>query len=208
MIGERYGRLVVLKPAPDHFTSGGNKVKQWVCQCDCGAVKTIRQGHLRNGFTESCGCLRNDRVRAACTVHGEKPKHGDPSPEYRAWRQMLTRCTNPNSKSWADYGGRGITVCDRWANDYTAFLADVGRRPSPDHSLDRINTDGNYEPGNIRWADDFQQSGNRRNNITVAVDGEMVCLKEACRRVGVPYKAAVQRRRRGWASDRWLEPVR
>ncbi len=208
MVGKPFGRLVVQSPAPDHITAGGNRVKRWICLCECGQTKTVRQDGLRSGATQSCGCLRNDRVKEACTVHGERTKHGHASPEYGSWRQMLTRCNNPNIKNWDDYGGRGITVCKRWAESYPAFLEDMGRRPSPNHSLDRYpNPDGNYEPGNCRWADDYQQSQNRRNNINVLVDGETVCLKEACRRTGVPYKAAIQRRRRGWPQERWLEPV-
>lgn len=208
MIGERYGRLVVVAVATDHITPGGHKVKRWQCRCDCGQERTVCQSHLRSGATQSCGCLRNERVKAACSTHGEKPKHGNPSPEYNAWRQMLARCTNPNRKDWDNYGGRGITVCKRWATSFEAFLEDMGRRPSSKHSLDRIDTEGNYEPGNVRWADDFQQSQNRRNIVKVVVDGETVCLKEACRRVGVSYSAVMRRRARGWSQDRWLEPVR
>lgn len=121
---------------------------------------------------------------------------------------MKSRCTNPNTRGYENYGGRGINVCDRWLNSYEDFLADMGRRPSPNHSIDREDVDGDYTPENCRWATPHQQSQNRRNIIKVQLDGETICLKEACRRTGVPYKAAVQRRNRGWSQERWLEPVR
>jgi hypothetical protein len=118
---------------------------------------------LRSGNTKSCGCLRRELGRAhgiASKRHGEGAS-GRETPEYRAWAAMLCRCRNPRHKSYADYGGRGVTVCERW-RAYENFLADMGRRPDRFHSLDRINNAGNYEPGNCRWATWEEQNTNRR----------------------------------------------
>jgi len=140
--------------------------------------------------------------------HGRSILGGWNGPEHRAWIAMVKRCTKPNDAAYEHYGGRGIAVCARWLESYEAFWDDMGRRPSPDHSLDRIDVNGNYEPSNCRWATRRQQAQNTRRTVWANVNGELVCLKEACRRVGVPYKTALWRRHRGWAPDRWLEPVR
>lgn len=119
---------------------------------------------------------------------------------------MRQRCTNPNTPGWANYGGRGITVCDRWRR-FEAFLEDMGERPSPRHSLDRIDNDGNYEPSNCRWATPQQQLGNRRGCVTVEVNGEVMNLSAAARLHNIPPEVVRSRRRNGWPESRWFEPV-
>lgn len=130
-------------------------------QCSCGNKKVLRRGKVRSGKTKSCGCLQNENR----VIMGKNRKsHGESkpaTPEYLAWFSMKRRCINKNHKGWKNYGGRGIYVCDRWKHSYENFLADVGRRPSPHHSLDRINNDGIYEPGNCRWATAIEQNNNR-----------------------------------------------
>lgn len=139
--------------------------------------------------------------------HARRVPGGWNGPEHRAWIAMVKRCTNPKDVAYQHYGGRGITVCSRWLESYEAFWEDMGRRPSADHSLDRIDVDGDYEPSNCRWATKQQQMQNMRRTVRVNLDGEQLCLAEACRRVGIPYHVASQRRARGWSPDRWLEPV-
>lgn len=151
--GQRFGKLVALSFVA-HKTRGSNNQSKWLCRCDCGTEKAIFRSSLLKGASTSCGCSTR-------TANGEASRSRK-TPEYQAWLGMSKRCENRKSRSWPHYGGRGITVCDRWRNSYAAFLADVGRRPSSRHSLDRINVNGNYEPDNVRWASSQEQIRNRR----------------------------------------------
>lgn len=159
----RYGRLVVLDVV-------GRDVRYrrpiWLCLCDCGNTITVSSNRLRSKNTTSCGCWKlekSSKTGQANRKHGESQcgsANGQPSREYRAWHGLRDRCLSPKNKDFAKYGGRGITVCERW-NSFENFLADMGRCP-PERSLDRINNDGNYEPSNCRWATPSTQNKNRR----------------------------------------------
>ncbi len=143
------------------------------CLCTCGNTKTVRLDTIGKTIF-SCGCLRSEmmKVRGARTgklarKHGDGGQGRQRAPEYRAWAHMKNRCFNPNNKEFHYWGGRGITVCPQRKDSYEAFLADVGRKPIGKYSLDRINVDGNYEPGNVRWATDFEQANNKRKYVTL-----------------------------------------
>lgn len=159
LTGQRFGRLKVKALT----LKIGRKVK-WICRCDCGTPLIVHAGDLRSGNTKSCGCLQVERAREANTVHrhGEGSYRNGRTPEFIAWQNMVARCSNPQHPSFRYYGGRGINVCERWRSSYENFLADMGRRPSPDLTLDRINNNGNYEPDNCRWATHSDQMRNRR----------------------------------------------
>ena len=168
LTGQRFGRLVTLRPV----AGSRRRTRRWVCVCDCGNETEAATDKLRSGEVRSCGCLRSENSTRLANALGDrrgKTKHGyakgTQSPTYRSWTAMLARCRNPARNRWDHYGGRGITVCARWdvqqGGSFENFLADMGERP-PDRTLDRINVDGNYEPGNCRWATTSEQQRNRR----------------------------------------------
>lgn len=134
----------------------------------------------------------------------------NPASEYRAWSSMKSRCTNSKDPRFENYGARGIRVCERWLTSFEDFLADIGRKPSPDHTLDRYpDNAGNYEPGNVRWATRAEQQANRRNTLFVEIEGQKVTFVEACARTGIDHNTAWMRIDRGWAPERAvLTPVR
>jgi hypothetical protein len=156
-----FGRLLALYM--DHKDKFGQPM--WRCLCACGETTTVQRSNLKSGATLSCGCLHSERARERYKQIGRlRQTHGEAgaTPEYRAWASMKRRCFNPNVWNYKNYGGRGITVCPQWAGSFEAFLADVGRKPSQKHVLDKINNNGNYEPGNVRWATMSESNKNRR----------------------------------------------
>lgn len=138
-------------------------------------------------------------------THGQTS--GGYTPEYRAWLHIRNRCFNPNVEKFKNHGGRGITVCPKWRDSFEAFFQDVGKRPSPRHTIDRIDNDGNYEPGNCRWATQTEQQNNKRNNIKIVVSNRELTLKEACKDVGVDYRFVWLRLKRGYSlQDAFSKP--
>ncbi len=192
--GQRFGRLVAIGPAAPDV----QRRARWSFRGDCGAFTTADAYSVKCGTTKSCGCAVRDLVSTSRRTHGMRR-----SPEYRVWMGMKTRCGNPKSPSFPRYGGRGITVCERWRS-FEAFLADMGRRPSLDHTLDRLDNSKNYEPGNCRWATRLEQGANKRNNHRLSFNGETLSIAEWARRTGLSRDAIRQRLSAGWPVDRAL----
>lgn len=158
--GGKFGRLTVI--SFNH--KDDNYRNYWTCICDCGEKRIVQDSALKNGKSESCGCL--SREVATKTMSDTFKTHGlSKTPTYHTWKRMRQRCSNRSNKKYYRYGGRGITVCKRW-NKYENFLEDMGERPGDDLSLDRIDNDGNYEPSNCRWATQKVQQNNRGNNLS------------------------------------------
>lgn len=163
MIGRRIGRLTVIKRGPNKPTGQ----KRWRCKCDCGKTKVIDAHSLiRKNQTRSCGCLSAELSAKRLTGNKAKLRHGHSltgrvTSEYRTWQNIRRRCYRPTDKWYHNYGGRGIQVCSRWFK-FENFLTDMGRKPSPRHSIDRVDNDGNYEPSNCRWATPEEQTLNQR----------------------------------------------
>lgn len=193
LVGQRFGQLSVLEEAGRslHFKT------LWRCQCDCGNIIVAVGGSLKSGNTKSCGCLKRDVLRVLHRKHGMSQMA-----EYGIWAGMLKRCRNKNVPYFHRYGGRGISVCDRWLF-FETFLKDVGPRPSPRHMLDRISNDGDYEPGNVRWVTSKESNRNRCNNRLLTYGGDTKTLAEWAERTGLPYHTLKARLSRyGWSLER------
>lgn len=207
--GERFGRLVVLS-----FAETRRRCAFWNCLCDCGTVLLVRGTSLRCASepTRSCGCLRIEKA-AERFRRGVARRHGmHKSPEYTSWRGMFNRCYRIKCAQYHNYGGRGVKVCSSW-RAFESFFADMGPRPSPQHSIDRIDVNGNYScghceecvangwPPNCQWQTQARQTRNRRSNTLLTCDGETLCVADWAERYGLNLSALYNRLRWGWPPD-------
>lgn len=177
--GTVFTRWTVLREGEPYHSPSGQKGPTCVCRCTCGTERTIRNGQLLTGHSKSCGCLRLE------FVHGHT-RGNQSSKTFKAWQDMIGRCTNSNHDCYLDYGGRGITVCQRWLDSFVDFLADMGESPEG-LSLDRIDNNSGYRPDNCRWTTPTRQMRNMRRNQILTVRGETACLAELCERFGVSW---------------------
>lgn len=195
--GQRFGRLTALalverRDDNDHI---------WRFACECGNTKDARIKSVRSGHTTSCGCAFRDMMIERNTTHGMSRQLAS---TYRSWKDMRSRCLNQNDFDYADYGGRGIAVCERW-KDFAAFVADMGKRPGG-RTLDRINVNGDYEPGNCRWADPKMQANNKRSNHVIEYRGETKTLSQWCDVFGIEPSKVRYRIKAGWPMGRVFSP--
>jgi hypothetical protein len=191
MTGQTFGRWNVLARA------GGRK---WLCRCSCGAEKPVDGSTLRNGTSISCGCHRDECTKARVTTHG-KARPGSVASEWNIWSGMKQRCLNKASRSYLRYGGRGIAVCARWLKSFENFFADMGHRPSTNHTLERIDNDGPYSPENCRWATRHEQCRNTRKNRLVTFHGVTASVAEWASRTGLNDSTICFRLDNGWSVE-------
>lgn len=164
--GQTFGRLFVLERGENYVSPKGQQQTRWVCLCECGTEAVVVGTRIKRGITSSCGCLNRELLSERATSNKYSVTHGHflkggVSPTIQSYNNMLQRCLNPLATGYFDYGGRGITVHPSWRESFENFLCDMGERPA-NTSLDRIDTDGNYELGNCQWADNTTQSYNQR----------------------------------------------
>lgn len=186
-LGTRFGRLTVLRQAPSQPYIG----RRWECVCDCGTIKIFHSRYLRGGNSRSCGCLQR--------IHGLSK-----TSEYHIWTLMRRRCRDPRVLHYRNYGGRGIKVCKEWDESFEAFLRDMGPRPSPQHTIERINVNGNYEPSNCKWDTWCNQRRNKTTSKWLTFKGERRLLVDWADIVGLPITNIRDRINKGWDVDRAL----
>ncbi len=202
LVGSTFGFLSVIGK-----TENGNGGRCWICQCTCGQIKFFNRSLLQKGNPAgspmSCGCKKLEAIRSKLITHGHSSR-GLKSPEWQVWCRIREVCRNPRNKKFPYYGGRGIKVCDRWLLSFADFLADMGRRPSSDHSIGRIDNNGNYEPSNCRWETDVQQANNKRSNRLLTFNGETLTMGQWSAKTGLDVKRIWSRINRNWSVERTL----
>ncbi len=174
LVGKRFGRLVVIK------WEGRSKYGRnyWLCECDCGELIVTGNDYLINKSTKSCGCLRKEKT----TTHNLSYTN-----EYQIWLKIKDRCFNKTTKAYKWYGGRGITIWDKWKKDFKRFYKDIGKRPSLKYTLDRIDNDGNYEPSNCKWSTQREQNRNYSRNINITYNNKTQCIMEWSEELNIKY---------------------
>lgn len=202
--GQKFGRLTVVALADRTLWRGEGKTA-WVCRCDCGQEKILTGYSFTGGGVKSCGCLQRESATVRATKHGHRLK-GKSSAAYSSWRSMMTRCENKNHHNYKNYGGRGITVCDRWkgVNGFRNFLEDMGNPPSERHTIDRIDSNGDYTPQNCRWATPKQQQRNKRSNRFLEFNGQRKTLIEWAEITRIHAGTISSRLKKGWSVERSL----
>jgi hypothetical protein len=202
LTGLTFGRLTVLA----YDTTDPPRRYRWHCLCNCGTKTIVRSSFLRGGQTRSCGCLHKESARRTCikrnTIHGKSQ-----TPEYHSWYAMKDRCLNSDNPKFHHYGGRGIKICKRWQS-FGNFLADMGPRPSPQHSLDRRNTNGDYKPNNCRWVTRDIQVNNTRSSRYLQVGDEILTIAQWSKRLDIPWYRLGWRLKAGWPPEKIISPLK
>jgi hypothetical protein len=207
LTGNVFGRLTVL----GYVGVNKNRAVLWLCLCECQRHHVVLGGSLKNGGTQSCGCLQKESASQYSKRHGMWG-----APEYRIWRSMLNRCALQSDPAYPDYGGRGISVCAHWQLAFMNFYADIGARPSPKHSIDRIDVEGHYSCGhcaqcieqgrnaNCQWATRTQQANNTRRNHFLEFQGERLTIAQWSGKTEINARTLHERIATGWSVERAL----
>lgn len=199
LTNRRFGRLVALGP----IGRNANGDIRWHCRCDCGNATFVAATHLIHNHTTSCGCYQAEVTTKRSTSHGMSH-----TKEYEAWCSMNKRCYSPNNKEYQNYGGRGIAVCDEWRYDFVAFYDHIGPMPFPKATIDRINNELSYFPGNVKWSTQKEQARNRRNNTLLTHNGKTQSMSAWVEETGISRGAIQTRIKMGWPIDKVLtEPA-
>lgn len=196
LAGHKYGQWTVLQYAG---IAPNSRKAAWLCECTCGTRRNITSSNLKSAL--SCGCGRREKTILRNTTHGRAR-----SPEHTTWCAMKSRCYNQNEPGYVDYGGRGISVCDRWKDSFASFLSDMGLKPFPEASIGRIDNDGNYEPNNCRWETHGQQARNTRRTRRIAIGNDSKCFSDWAKEAGVTPSTFSNRVDANWSADDLLLP--
>jgi hypothetical protein len=196
--GQRFGKLVAI----ERIGRDPLGAAVWSAMCDCGNLTSGAARNIRAGKKKSCGCLSSS-IKERATTHGASVKGSRLRPTYQSWLNMRMRCLQPTHQAYSRYAGRGIGICERWAS-FENFLEDMGERPSPKHSIERIDNDGHYEPGNCRWATIVDQARNRRSNVHITYCGETLTLSQWSERTGLAISLISRRLQAGLEPDEIL----
>ncbi len=192
LVGKKFGKLVVERETGERRANA----VVWECRCECGTLHEATTGLLNQGKVKSCGCLHAESMKVGVAVRHGASRKGKWTIEYACWSAMKSRCFSKSHVSYEGYGGRGITVCERWLK-FDNFLADMGFKPTPDHQIERINNNGNYEPGNCIWVTRKANCRNRRDTVFMTVNGVTKSLQEWAEFLGVKSQTLWARRDRG-----------
>lgn len=197
LINRRFGSFVVMSRGEDIVNKNGSHSTAWVCQCDCGNIKTVVATSLLSGATKSCGCL----ALQTRTTHGKSKTR-----LYNTWTNIKQRCYNPNNNHYKNYGGRGIKMCDEWRYDYDTFEYWAYQNGYNDSlTIDRICNDGDYTPENCRWVTKVIQDNNKRTNVVIEYNGESHTIMEWSRILDIPYSTLQSRHKLGWSTKQIIE---
>lgn len=205
LTGKRFGRLIVIKQTEDYVSPAGKHLKQWECRCDCGNTCIATGCNLKAGRQTSCGCGRAEKLKNIATKHGMAK-----TSIHNKWMGIIQRCEDVNNRNYPRWGGRGIKICKRWRDSFEAFYEDVSKLEhygEDGYTLDRYpDLNGNYEPGNVRWATAKQQANNTRSNVCLTYKGETHTVAEWADIVAIPYFTLMQRiNELGWSVEKALE---
>lgn len=196
-VGDKIGRLTIVSLPPHQPYSP----QLAVCECECGGSTTAPLAAIRFGNTSSCGCLRKEAAAARQLKHGDAA-NGVKTSEYDIWKTMKQRCGNPKCKAYKNYGGRGITVCSRWINSFENFLNDMGRKPTPKHTIERKDNNKGYSPDNCKWATRTENCNNKRNCRIVTFKGRSMTITQWAKKLGVNSETFRDRFSYGWPIEK------